>query len=173
MKNFVRKLDGNLNLRLRSDDGDYHAPMLASSEIIIFCQHMICHGMSLAFLMRDILLHLGDPSRKPDIPVESPLLVPDNFPVKVSGSLLARLIMRKINNSWKKHKLIFGYEDFREIHRAYWNNYTYGVLTIEMTEEETLDFAARCRQNQVTVTSALCTAFLAAQLEVLGNGNVK
>ena len=134
---------------------------------------MICDAMSLAFLMRDLLLHLGDPSRKPDIPVESPLLVPDNFPVKVSGSLSARLIMRKINNSWKKHKLIFGYEDFREIHRAYWNNYTYGVLTIEMTEEETLDFAARCRQNQVTVTSALCTAFLAAQLEVLGNGNVK
>jgi len=134
---------------------------------------MICDGMSLAFLMRDILLHLGDPSGKPDIPVESPLLGPDNFPVKVSGSLLARLIMGKINNSWKKHELIFNYEDFREIHRAYWNNYTYSVLTIEMTEEETSDFAARCRQNQVTVTSALCTAFLAARQEVLGGENSK
>jgi NRPS condensation-like uncharacterized protein len=50
--------------------------------------------------------------------------------------------MRKINSSWKKHKLIFDYEDFREIRRAYSNNYTYGVLTIEMAEEETSDFAA-------------------------------
>ena len=143
------------------------------SEIIIFCQHMICDGMSLAFLMKDILLHLGDPSRKPDLPVESPLLVPDNFPVNVSSGLLARLFMRKINNSWKKHKLIFDYEDFREIHRAYWNNYTYGVLTFEMTAEETADFVARCRQNQVTVTSALCTAFLAARQEVLGDEHSK
>jgi len=143
------------------------------SEIIIFCQHMICDGMSLAFLMKDILLHLGDPSRRPDPPVEAPLLVPDNFPVNISRSLLARLFMRKINNSWKKHKVIFDYEDFRAIHRAYWNNYTYGVLPIEMTAAETADFAARCRQNQVTVTSALCAAFLAARQEVLGDEDSK
>jgi NRPS condensation-like uncharacterized protein len=33
----------------------------AVSELIILCHHIICDGMSLAYLARDLMVHLGDP----------------------------------------------------------------------------------------------------------------
>jgi NRPS condensation-like uncharacterized protein len=34
------------------------------SELIILCHHIICDGLSLAYLARDLMVHLGDPTRK-------------------------------------------------------------------------------------------------------------
>ena len=34
------------------------------SELIILCHHMICDGMSLAYLARDLMMHLGEPDRE-------------------------------------------------------------------------------------------------------------
>ena len=36
------------------------------SEFVIFCEHIICDGMSLAYLVKHMLQHLGDPAKEPD-----------------------------------------------------------------------------------------------------------
>ena len=44
------------------------------SELIILCHHIICDGMSLAYLARDLMVHLGDPSREVQVlPVPEPI----------------------------------------------------------------------------------------------------
>ena len=50
------------------------------SELIILCHHIICDGMSLAYLARDLLVHLGNPAREVDVsPAPAPIDL-DNLP---------------------------------------------------------------------------------------------
>ncbi|HSG42545.1 MAG TPA: condensation domain-containing protein, partial [Anaerolineales bacterium] len=37
------------------------------SELIILCHHIICDGLSLAYLARDLMEHLGDPNREVEV----------------------------------------------------------------------------------------------------------
>jgi len=46
----------------------------STSELIISCHHIICDGLSLAYLARDLLHLLGDPARKVQV-------LPDPVPV--------------------------------------------------------------------------------------------
>jgi NRPS condensation-like uncharacterized protein len=39
----------------------------AVSELIILCHHIICDGLSLAYLARDLMVHLGDPSLEAEV----------------------------------------------------------------------------------------------------------
>ena len=60
------------------------------SELIILCHHIICDGMSLTYLARDLLAYLGDPAREVDVlPAPAPIDL-DNLPGDVSQSRLAR-----------------------------------------------------------------------------------
>ncbi|MCP4284069.1 MAG: hypothetical protein GY792_06415, partial [Gammaproteobacteria bacterium] len=47
-----------------------HAPTV--SELIILCHHIICDGLSLAYLARDVMMHLGDPSREAEVLPDPP-----------------------------------------------------------------------------------------------------
>ena len=37
---------------------------LIISELIILCHHILCDGLSLVYLARDLMVHLGDPTRE-------------------------------------------------------------------------------------------------------------
>ena len=58
------------------------------SDLIIFCQHLICDGMSLAFLARDILIHLGDPNREIELLPTPTVLDESNVPSNAHPSPL-------------------------------------------------------------------------------------
>jgi NRPS condensation-like uncharacterized protein len=46
----------------------------ATSELIILCHHILCDGLSLAYLARDVMEHLGDPTREVEV-------LPDPVPI--------------------------------------------------------------------------------------------
>ena len=53
----------------------------AESELILFCHHIICDGLSLAYLARDLMVHIGDPTRDVEV-LPDPVLGPFRRPVR-------------------------------------------------------------------------------------------
>jgi hypothetical protein len=144
-----------------------HSP--AVSEMVILCHHIICDGVSLAFLARDLFLHLGDPARElealPDpVPIDR-----DNMPPEVSLNRIVRFLVNRINKGWEKDKVLFDQEDYTELTRAYWTHYTHRMLSVEWSQAQTSALVARCREEEVTVNSALAAAFVGAQCAVEGD----
>lgn len=140
-----------------------------ASEIVINSHHTICDGLSLAYLLRDILLHLGDPDREIEQLPFLPEIGEENLPTSASLSLPQRLGIKFINKIWERKRIFFDGEDYRRLHKTFWkeNNHT-AILPWELTEAETATLISRCREEKVSVHSALSTAFLLAQSEVQG-----
>lgn len=138
------------------------------SELIILCHHIICDGMSLAYLARDLMVYLGRPSREVEaLPDPVPITL-DNLPGDVSQSGLRKVFINRMNRKWAEEGVYFDNEDYKILTKTYWDNYHHEIFTIELSEEETSALVTRCRKENITVTSALATAFGGAQSYVEG-----
>ena len=134
-----------------------------TSELIILCHHIICDGMSLAYLARDLMDHLGDPAREVEVLPDPAPIDRDNIPQDVSMNALVKYFINRINRKWKKVKVVFDQEDYTTLNRAYWMNYQHQLASIELSEAQTSELVDRCRTEKVTVNSALSAAFVGAQ----------
>ncbi len=139
------------------------------SELIIFCHHIICDGMSLAYLARDLMLHLGDPTREVEVLPDPVPIDRDTMPKEVSLNAVVRFLMNRINKKWEGDKVFFDQEDYRNLNEAYWKNYKHQMLSVELSEAQTSALVERCRKEEVTVNSALTTASVGAQYGVQGD----
>jgi hypothetical protein len=138
------------------------------SEVIILCHHLICDGMSLAYLARDVMVHLGDPAREVEVLPAPPPIDLDNLPGDVSQPSLVKFLIGRMNRKWAKEAVFFDQEDYRILTEAYWDHYHHELFSIERSEAETSALVARCRKEKVTVNSALTAAFSGAQSFVQG-----
>ena len=144
-----------------------HSPM--ASELIILCHHIICDGLSLAYLARDIMVHLGDPTREVEVLPDPTPIGPDNIPSDVSQNGLVKFFINRINRKWEGEKIFFDAEDYRDLNEAYWANFHHKMIPVELSEVQTTELVERCRREKVTVTSALTTAIVGAQVFVQGD----
>ena len=138
------------------------------SKLIILCHHTICDGMSLAYLARDLMVHLGEPDREVEALPAPPPIDLDNLPGDVSQPGLVKFLIGRMNRSWAEGAVTFDQEDYETLTKAYWDNYHHELFSIELSEAETSGLVARCRKESVTVNSALTAAFAGAQSFVLG-----
>jgi len=138
------------------------------SELIILCHHMICDGMSLAYLARDLMVYLGDPTRKIEALPVPPVIDLDNLPSDISQSGLAKFFINRMNQKWNEDSEYFDHEDYKTLTKAYWDTFHHKFFSIELTETETSALVAWCRKENVTVNSALTAAFIGAQSFVEG-----
>ncbi len=139
------------------------------SELIILCHHILCDGLSLAYLARDLMIHLGDPSREVEVfPNPVPIDL-NNIPEEVSLNPIVRFMINRINRQWEEDKIFFDQQDYRDLNEAYWMNFTHRILSLELSEAQTSALVERSRGEGVTVNSALTTAFAGAQYIVQGD----
>jgi len=139
-----------------------------TSELIILCHHILCDGLSLAYLARDLMEHLGDPARAVDVLPDPVPIERGNIPDDVSLNVVAKFFINRINKKWEQEKVLFDQEDYRDLNEAYWMNYTHQVSCIELSKAQTSTLVDRCHKEEVTVNSALSAAFLGAQTVVPG-----
>ncbi len=76
--------------------------------------------------------------------------------------------MERINKKWEEEKIFFDQEDYEALAQTYWAKYEHSMVLVELSEEQTTTLVERCRREEVTVNSAISTAFLAAQMIVQG-----
>ena len=144
-----------------------HSPNL--SELIILCHYIICDGLSLAYLARDLMVHLGDPTRAVELLPDPVPIDRETIPKDVSLNAIVRFFINRINKKWAKDKIFFDQEDYRTLNEAYWNNFNHRMFSVELSETQTSALVAQCRNEEVTVNSALAAAFVGAQNLVQGD----
>ena len=141
------------------------------SDIIIICQHSICDGISLTILMQDTISLLNNPHTKIK-KIDTVFPTTNNFrvPFRVKLELLNhKFIMSIINRKWNNQPVIFDDEDYKNLHEAYFQKFRYRIINLNLSEEETTNLIVRCRENQVTVNSAISVALLAGRENIRGN----
>ena len=139
-----------------------------TSELILLCHHTLADGMSLAYLLRDLLTALGDPAHDAaELPAPEPITA-GNLPADLKMSGIAKFFMNRINRKWDEALVQFTQEDYQAISKAYWACYNHPLALIELNQAETDALVARCREKGVTVNSALTAAFLGAVSSELG-----
>jgi len=139
------------------------------SELVLCAHHAVSDGMSLTYLIRDILEQLEKPSD-----VTEPLIPPpinhETVTTPPSMNFAAKAIIRLINRIWCKKNLCFDFNMMKKLHDCYWQkNNGFKLLTWQLSESKTTRFIKRCRAEGVTVNSAIWAAFLTIQHEVQGS----
>lgn len=132
-----------------------------STRIILSCNHMICDGISMFYLIDEIVANLSSDSEerpegkhlfmeKSTIPV-----IIDQFP--------SNLFVKKINKEWQDVDLIFSQSLQRSIYNRFWNVQKPAISLFRLNELETQSIIWNCKNYNVSVNSALTTAFVLAQ----------
>ncbi|MFW9998206.1 MAG: condensation domain-containing protein [Candidatus Odinarchaeota archaeon] len=132
------------------------------SELVILCNHTICDGMSLAYLARDLMDHLGNPDLEVEVLPDPVPINSDNIPQDVTINRIVKFIIDRMNKNWEKEKINFDQEDYKNINDAFWENFKYQMISIELSEKETTSLVELCRSEGVTVNSAITAAFAGA-----------
>lgn len=138
------------------------------SELVIICNHCICDGMALAYLVRDLLSYYINPEK--EIKVLSPPEMTEFLPKKgfSISSIMMHLFISHANRQWKKKPYNFKYEDSAALQNAYWDKNIFKTVLLELEPHETKELSKRCRKNGVTIGSAVTAAFIAAREEIEG-----
>ena len=140
------------------------------SELIICGHHAICDGISLAYLIRDILEHLATPSDAVEQLPLPPAVDCETVPNPPSIGFVAKAVISLLNRAWRKKNLRFDFNSMKQLHKRYWQkNAATRILVWKLTESETDRLINRCREEGVTVNSALWAAFLTVQHEIQGS----
>ncbi len=138
------------------------------SDVMIFCHHVICDGISLAYLARDLMEHLGDQDKEIEILEDSLPVSRKTIPENQKLNGLVMKLLDRINRKWKAEEIVFDQEDYINLHEAYWKNLTHKSISVELSELETKQLIQNCKSNSVSVNSALTAAFMGAQKIVQG-----
>ncbi|MHA1995785.1 MAG: condensation domain-containing protein [Candidatus Hodarchaeales archaeon] len=141
----------------------------AVSELLIVCHHIICDGMSLAYLARDMMSHLGDPTKEVEILPDPVPMDKDNLPQDVSINRIVKYFVNRMGKKWLKNPTFFDQEDYENLNEAYWTNFNHQMISVELSEAQTSALVDRCRKEGVTVNTALAAAFTGAQYLIQGD----
>jgi len=131
-------------------------------DLIIFSHHIICDGLSLSYLGRDILDSIGNPNgSKPEI-LNTTHVNKDNLPDGLKQNRFLNRIYRKINKKYADEKVLFDFDDYKNLHKAYWDKYTHQMVPVELSRDDTLGLIESCKTHNISVNTAILTAIMGA-----------
>ena len=138
------------------------------SQLVVCAHHVICDGISLVFLIRDILTVCGEQDTALEELPMPPQVTQETTSMPLKINLLRRWIISQIRKAWNKKNILFDREQ-REtmLHRYFQINDEIQVGTVELSQSETSNLVSRCREERVTVNSAIWAALLDAQYKTL------
>lgn len=142
------------------------------SELMIFSHHIICDGLSLAYLGRDLLAYMGNPEMgAPEVAETFPAGIA-NLPKNLKVSGFIKSILMKMNGKFNADREYFDFADYKQLHKAYWERFSHEMTTLTLSEDDTTAILKTCKDKGVSVNSALSAAVCGARQQVMGNDGV-
>ena len=135
------------------------------TTLIINCHHSICDGMSLVYLLKDIIKALSGKSVEIEEQKMPVFLEPENIPQRL-GNPISRLFISLINKKWRKETISFSNQLHQEMHTKFWKEYKLQIIPFKFSKEETANIVSQCKENNVSVNTGLVTAFLYAEKQL-------
>ena len=93
--------------------------------------HIICDGLSLAYLARDLMQYLGDPEREVEVLPPPVPIAPDNMPPGLSVNRIVKFFINRINKKWAREAIYFDQQDYQALSQAYWQNFHHRMISVE------------------------------------------
>jgi len=141
------------------------------SNIIFIAHHILSDGIGLTIIIESILKFMKDKNLNTEISYINKLPSIENLKPKNNFNILFNQLLYKyissfLNYRWERSKIHLPPEDAMLTHEIFFNSYEYCPINDELSEEETTNFIKKCKENKVTVTCAMATAFLACRNEI-------
>jgi hypothetical protein len=138
------------------------------SDLVVICNHSIFDGMSLVYLIRDLLDIYTNPEQ--EIKVTNSVDIRDFLPKGGFSlqSVMMKLIMGNANRKWEKNPYYFDHKDAVAVQNAYWEKYVFNTVLLELEPPETKFLLKQCRNKGISVGSAVIAAFIAAHEDIVG-----
>ncbi len=128
-------------------------------QLVIVAHHLLGDGLSLIYFIRDIMKVLEDPATTYSrMPIK--VLGKKDIPKNAKINPMIRLMMKLVNRKWNRNRKIFHQDEFHEMFESYWNKRETEIMDELFTGRELEKLIYLCKLNEVTVNSAIVTAFL-------------
>lgn len=137
-----------------------------STTLLITCNHMICDGLSMFYLIEDILKYFNNNLAPETINSELIFMDTENIPIKLDN-FLVKLFVNKINKKWKSSDVLLTNKDYLQMFQRFWDKQFPQVMHNKLSKELTGRLIKQCKDNHVTVNSFLATVFIYCQQTLL------
>ena len=137
-----------------------------STILLITCNHMICDGLSMFYLIEDILKYLNNNLAPETISSELIFMDTENIPIKLDNFLI-KLFVNKINKKWKNSDVLLTNKDYQQMFQRFWDKQFPQVMHNKLSKELTGRLIKQCKDNHLTVNSFLATVFIYCQQTLL------
>lgn len=128
-------------------------------QLIIIAHHLCGDGLAITYLLRDIMTALGNPELTIQrMPIR--VCTEKDIPKVARLKPHIRLLVRWGNKQWNKKKRVFRYEEFLSMFEHYWDQHKTAVEDFVISGDALTRLQEVCRNNKITINSAIATAFL-------------
>lgn len=154
----IFELDKDCLLRI------YVIPLLNAFSVVFISHHLLGDGKSSVMLMEALVkAYTGEKLDYVGI-----RLIKDSTEFQPNSAMnpVYRFYLSMLNRSWRKTKHIFGRHNYRKLFKEYQKEHTSEVYTLSLNAVELRKLHYRCKENKVTINSAVVAAFIYAQNEI-------
>ena len=153
-------VEEQVKIRLEIENGElirfFIIPQTDSVQLVIINHHLAGDGLSVAFLIEDIMNILsGKEIAYKDIQLMDPLKYTDVS----SLSPMIRFLMKGLNKRWGKSGTIFQQDDYIRLFNKYWNERNIKIYSQTINKDTIEKLFQISKQNNISINSILLTAF--------------
>lgn len=134
-------------------------PSDTGTKLLILAHHLAGDGKSITYFLEDIMKAVSGemPGYKP-----LQLIPPGSLPKESRLPFYLKLYADSFNRHWKRSGRRFTWDDYSDIHKAYWKERSSNVIYEAFSPEEVTLLRACARKMGVSLNSLITTAFLKA-----------
>jgi hypothetical protein len=127
--------------------------------LFIMAHHLVGDGKAVTYFIEDVMTVLSGESLgyKP-----MQLITNKSMPETSKLSLLLKIYVNSFNKKWKRTGHSFHWQDYYNIHEAYWKKYSSEIVFEYFSPKEINRIHAHAKEIGVSVNSYIATAFLEA-----------
>jgi hypothetical protein len=127
--------------------------------LLIMAHHLVGDGKAVTYFIEDVMRILTGESLEYK---GMRLITKESMPKKSKLPLLFKLYVNSLNKKWKRTGQTFQWDDYYDIHKAYWKEHSSQILYEYFSPEEIDRIHSHAKEIGVSVNSYITTAFLEA-----------